>query len=279
MARIDRDGAYRFVARDQSVRHAAVPACEPDARTRVQVTHVPLKPFLSDEAMRDNIRPAVFVDRADAGHRLAQRLMAMRWRAPVVVLALPRGGVPVATEVASALGAALDLLLVRKIGAPWNPELALAALVDGDPPEIVLNDELSDLAGADRSHIEAEALRARSELERRRSVYLHGRAPLGVQGATVIVVDDGIATGTTMRAALRALRRRRPGRLVLAVPVAPAAVLEALRAEADDVVCLRAPDDFDAVGEHYLDFRQVDDGDVTAALAKAGSGSKERNDA
>ncbi len=207
-----------------------------------------------------------FADRLEAGRLLAQRLAAMRLPPPVVVLALPRGGVPVAAEVARALHAPLDLLLVRKIGVPWQPELALAAVVDGDEPQIVVDDEVQRMCGAERDYIDAQAAHELAEIERRRRVYLRGRAPLGVAGATAVVVDDGIATGTSVRAALKALRRRRPKRLVLAVPVAPSDTLAALRAEVDDVVCLAEPEPFRAIGLHYDDFHQLDDAEVLAAL-------------
>ncbi len=210
-----------------------------------------------------------FTDRTEAGRALAQRLAHMALPPPIVVLALPRGGVPVGAEVALALNAPLDLLLVRKIGAPWQPELALAAVVDGQPPDIVVDDEMVALAGVDRDYIDAQARLQMHEIERRRRVYLQGRAPVSVEGATVIVVDDGIATGTTVRAALRALRHRRPARLVLAVPVAPGDTLAALRGEGCDIVCLAEPFPFHAVGLHYRDFHQVGDDEVLAALAAA----------
>ena len=140
-----------------------------------------------------------FADRTEAGRVLARRLAEMHLPKPVVVLALPRGGVPVAAEVARALGAPLDLLLVRKIGAPWQRELAVAAVVDGDPPDIVVDELTSRLSGVDDAYIQREAGHEMREIERRRAVYLRGRAPLPVAGATVVVVDDGIATGTTGR--------------------------------------------------------------------------------
>jgi putative phosphoribosyl transferase len=172
----------------------------------------------------------------------------------------------VAVEVARALGAPLDLVLVRKIGAPWQPELAVAAVVEGDPPEIVVDEEVQRQIGVDDQYIQARAAGELLEIRRRRLVYLKGRPPAEVEGRTVIVVDDGVATGTTMRAALKALRMRRPARLVLAVPVAPADTLEALRAEVDQVVCLAQPFPFHAVGQHYVDFHQVGDDEVVAAL-------------
>ena len=208
-----------------------------------------------------------FADRAQAARLLAQRLAAMHLAPPIVVLALPRGGVPIGAEVARVLHAGLDLLLVRKIGAPWQHELAVAAVVDGEPPEIVIDEPMLRKAGIGRDYIEAEARLALQEIDRRRALYLAGRAPLPLAGATAIVVDDGIATGTTMRAALKALRRKGPRRLVLAVPVAPADTCAALRAEVDDLVCLAQPEPFRAIGLHYDDFHQLEDAEVIRALA------------
>lgn len=213
-----------------------------------------------------------FDNRHEAGLALAQRLTRMDLRGPVVILALPRGGVPIGAELARALNAPLDLLLVRKIGAPWQPELAVAAVVDGNPPDIVFDDETMGLTGADRDYVEAQAEIALVEIKRRRELYLHGRVPIGVEGATAIVVDDGIATGTTVRAALKALRRRNPARLILAVPVAPSDTLAQLRSEVDDLVCLAEPFPFRAIGLHYRDFHQVGDDEVLAALAAANPG-------
>jgi putative phosphoribosyl transferase len=210
-----------------------------------------------------------FLNRAEAGRELAQRLAATRYAGRVVVLALPRGGVPIGAEVARALNAPLDLVLVRKIGAPGQRELAVAAVVDGNPPDIVIDEETSSYCGVDREYIESQARAELPEIERRRRLYLAGRAPLDVAGATVIVVDDGIATGTTVRAALKALRRRRPARLVLAVPVAPRDTLAVLHSEVDEIVCLAQPEPFHAIGLHYVDFHQVGDDEVLAALAAA----------
>lgn len=205
-------------------------------------------------------------NRRTAGRALAQSLARLTLAEPVVVLALPRGGVPVGAEVARLLHVPLELLLVRKIGAPWQPELAVAAVVDGQPPDIVVDADMLAATGVDDDYVQAQAQREMREIERRRGVYLRGRAPVPVHGATVILVDDGIATGTTVRAALKALRRRSPARLVLAVPVAPRDTLVLLRAEVDDIVCLAAPEPFGAVGLHYVDFHQVDDDEVLAAL-------------
>ena len=210
-----------------------------------------------------------FANRTIAGRALAQDLSRRAFAAPIVVLALPRGGVPIGFEVARALAAPLDLLLVRKIGAPWQPELAVAAVVDGVPPDIVVDPETMAATGVDDDYIQAQARHEVREIERRRHVYLRGRAPVPVEGATVIVVDDGIATGTTVRAALKALRRRRPARLVLAIPVAPSDTLAQLHAEVDDIVCLAEPTPFHAVGAHYVDFHQLSDDEVLAALDAA----------
>ena len=213
--------------------------------------------------------PIPFADRRAAGRALAAALRARRPRSPVVVLALPRGGVPVAAEVARALDAPLDLLIVRKIGAPWQPELAIAAVVEGDPPDLVVDEPARAALDVPHATIERQAAHELLEIARRRERYLGGRAAAAVAGATVVLVDDGIATGTTVRAALRALRRRAPGRVILAVPVAPPDVIAALGAEVDEVVCLATPEPFSAVGCHYVDFAQVDDDGVLAALASA----------
>jgi len=210
-----------------------------------------------------------FSDRSAAGRALGERLRSLHLTPPLIVLALPRGGVPVGAAVAQALRAPLDLLLVRKIGAPWQHELALAAVVEGDPPDIVIDEDVRRGMGAHTEYIEAQAQVQLREIARQRQAYLSGRPAAPVEGNTVIVVDDGIATGTTMRAALKALRRRRPAALVLAVPVAPRDTLEQLRAEVDQVVCLDTPDPFFAVGAHYLRFHQVEDDEVIEALDRA----------
>jgi len=217
-----------------------------------------------------------FSDRTAAGRALGQRLRALHLRSPLIVLALPRGGVPVGAAVAQALQAPLDLLLVRKIGAPWQRELALAAVVEGDPPDIVIDEEVRRGMGTYTEYIEAQAQVQLREIARQRQAYLSGRPAASVEGSTVVVVDDGIATGTTMRAALKALRRRRPAALVLAVPVAPGDTLEQLRGEVDQVVCLDTPYPFHAVGEHYVRFHQVEDDEVIAALDAAARAQPDR---
>jgi putative phosphoribosyl transferase len=208
-----------------------------------------------------------FADRRDAGRQLAQALLEMKLADPVV-LALPRGGVPVAVEVAAALHAPLDVVLVRKIGAPGQRELAVAAVAEG-PGGLVLDLETMAATGATPAYVEHEATRERAENTRRRAAYLGGRAALPIEGKTAVVVDDGIATGTSVRAALRALRAQRPARLVLAVPVAPPGAVAELRPLVDDLVCLSQPPYFYAVGAHYADFRQVSDDEVIAALQAA----------
>ncbi|SPJ17933.1 Phosphoribosyl transferase domain protein [Burkholderiales bacterium] len=214
-----------------------------------------------------------FSDRSEAGRALAQQLAKLDLREPVV-LALPRGGVPVAAEIARELKAPLDLVLVRKIGVPWQPELAVAAIVDGEHPEMVIDTDVQRAAGVDRAYIEAEAKKQLREIERRRRAYLGGRSPIPLEGRTVIVVDDGIATGTTVRAALQALRRHKPAALVLAVPVAPRETIAELRREVDRIVCLAEPEPFYAIGLHYGDFHQVEDEEVTAALSSVSGTSQ-----
>lgn len=207
-----------------------------------------------------------FAGRQEAGRLLAARVVALGLRNPVVY-ALPRGGVPVAAEVADALHAPLDLVLVRKIGAPGQPELALGAVVDGDAPETVLNPHIVAATGASEAFIEAARRRELAEIERRRTRYLAGHPRVDPAGRDAVVVDDGIATGATARAALHALRRRGAARLVLATPVAPADTLEALRGEADEIVCLFVPAPFFGIGAFYRDFHQLADDEVVDLLA------------
>jgi putative phosphoribosyl transferase len=213
------------------------------------------------------LRQALFADRSEAGRALAQRLLRFKDERPVV-LALPRGGVPVGFEVARALEAPLDLVLVRKIGAPFQPELAVGAVVDGSRPETVLNEEMVREFGIPETYIAEESARQLAEIERRRELYLAGRTRIPVEARTAIVVDDGIATGATMEAALHATRRANPKRLVLATPVAPPDTIERLRPRADEVVCLAMPRLFGAIGAFYEDFRQVNDEEVVDLLRR-----------
>lgn len=209
-----------------------------------------------------------FESRKDAGRRLAAELTRYRDRQPVV-LALPRGGVAVGFEIALALNAPLDVVLVRKIGAPGMAELAVGAIVDGERLDKVIDDRIVAELAVPQAYLDREIARQVREIERRRELYFKGRPPAPIGGHTAVVVDDGIATGATMRAALLAIRRRAPSFLVLAIPVAPAATIARLRAEVDDVVCLSSPDDFLAIGQFYEDFRQVSDEEVIALLDRA----------
>jgi len=216
-----------------------------------------------------------FHDRAEAGRKLAQALAAYKDRDPVV-LALPRGGVPVAAEIAAALAAPLDLILVRKVGAPGQPELAMGAVVDGDRPIVVRNDDVIEALGVGERQFEAACARQLVEIERRRRRFLGDRRRAEIAGRAAIVVDDGVATGATARAALRATRAREPAELVLAVPVAARDTIDDLRGEADAVVCLEAPRSFGAVGFFYADFRQIDDDEVAAILARFPDGASKQ---
>ena len=209
----------------------------------------------------------LFADRKDAGRKLAAALSNFKGQ-DCLVLALPRGGVPVAAEVALALHAPLDILLVRKIGASTQPELAIGAVVDGGAPVIVRNPEVIRLSGTTERQFEAICSEQLREIERRRNLYLQGLRPANPKDRVAIVIDDGIATGATMRAALQATRMRRPKILVLATPVAAPDTIEALRGEADKIVCLESPDDFGAVGHFYVDFEQTTDEEVVATLAR-----------
>ena len=208
-----------------------------------------------------------FQDRADAGRQLARALAAYKGQQPVV-LALPRGGVSVAAEVAAALDAPLDVILVRKIGVPFQPELAMGAVVDGDEPLVVRNEAVIRHAGIGEAAFQAVCDSELAEIERRRQRYLGGRERVEVAGRSAIVIDDGIATGATMRAALRATRLRKPKKLILAVPVAPTDSLAVMRREADEIVCLEAHPDLGAIGYYYSDFRAVPDEVVIALLAQ-----------
>ncbi len=209
-----------------------------------------------------------FKDRQDAGRQLADRLLRYKDERPVV-LALPRGGVPIGYEIAVALDAPLDIVVVRKLGAPGQPELAIGAVVDGDTPQSVLNQDLVRLLGVSEEYLGREVDRQLREIRRRERLYRGDRPRASVEGRTIIVVDDGIATGASVRAALRGLRRVHLARLVLAVPVAPPDTVQALGAEVDDLICLSTPEPFMAVGQHYEDFSQPADEEVIELLDRA----------
>lgn len=215
-----------------------------------------------------------FRNREIAGRELADAVQRVGPDDPPlddpVVLALPRGGVPIAAEVAQALGAPMDLLLVRKIGVPLQPELAAAAIVDGPEPELVVNEDVVRHARIPPDTLEGGKQKALAEIARRRELYLRGRDPVALEGRDVIIVDDGVATGATMLSAVLATRRRSPRSLTLAVPVASRESLERLRPNVDRIVCLNEPEIFYGVGAHYLDFHQLSDAEVCRLMDETG---------
>lgn len=208
-----------------------------------------------------------FANRREAGRVLAEAVAKVAPENPVV-LALPRGGVPVGFEVARLLKAPLDILLVRKIGAPGHEEYGIGALVDGASPQIVIDRDIARAVGADQAYIDREVARQLAEVERRRALYARPD-PVPLEGRTAIVVDDGIATGGTVKAALQALRMSKVGKILLAVPVAPRAAVAELSNMADRLIYLIAPEPFHAVGAHYADFDQTHDEEVVALLREA----------
>jgi len=213
------------------------------------------------------MRRRTFLDRAEAGQLLGERLAQMQLARPLV-LALPRGGVPVGAEIAMCLRAPLDIVFVRKLGAPDQPELAIGAVADGAEPEIVLNTELVAMLDLDEDYVATAAKRELAVIERRRREWAPLRPVVDAAGHTVIVVDDGVATGMTMRAALRQQVRRQPARLIAAAPVAAREAVAMLKREADDVVCLASPRNFGSVGSFYRSFVQVTDEEVAAQLQR-----------
>jgi putative phosphoribosyl transferase len=209
----------------------------------------------------------LFKDRRDAGKQLAQELSAYAGRSDVIVLALPRGGVPVAYEVACALNAPLDIFIVRKLGLPGHEELAIGAIASGGVR--VLNEDIVRALNIPGSVIDSIARRELQELERRERTYRGNRPPPEVRGRTVILVDDGLATGASMRAAVAALRAQNPARIVVAVPTAAPETCEAFESEVDEIVCAMTPEPFYGVGRWYEDFSQTTDEEVRALLEEA----------
>lgn len=210
----------------------------------------------------------MFVDRQDAGRQLAGLLKKYQGQKGVLVLALPRGGVVVGFEIAAQLKADLDILIVRKIGFPWQPELAAGAVAETGT--VVMNREMLSSSGAMDGYIEEETARQKEEIVRRVALYRKGAAIKALKDRTVILVDDGVATGATMKAAIEALKKEGIRKLVVAVPVAPPVTAEELRGMADEFLCMGTPPDFMSVGSHYLDFTQVIDEEVVRLLEKAG---------
>lgn len=207
-----------------------------------------------------------FENRHDAGRQLAKALAGQHYD---VVLSLPRGGVPVAYEVAMHLQLPLDVLVVRKLGAPGHAEFGIGAVVDGDPSQVVMNSQTVEMLQVPEHYIEEEIQRQKREITRRRQAYRGDRAPVNVNGRRVLLIDDGIATGGTAKAAVRALQQAGAATVTLAVPVAPASTLDELAGDVDDVICLATPEPFSAVGEHYRDFTQTSDDDVIGLLQAA----------
>jgi predicted phosphoribosyltransferase len=213
----------------------------------------------------------MFTDRTDAGRQLAERLATLDLKDPVVY-ALPRGGVPVAAEVARRLGAPLDLILVRKIGAPGWPEVAMGAVVNGDEPQTIINEDVFAATGSDAVGLERARRRELDEIERRRTRYLGDRPQVSPAGRVAVIVDDGLATGATAKAALAAVKRQGAAMTVLAVPVAPIDTVAEMRELADLVVVLDIPTQFWAIGPFYTDFHQLTDEETVDLLQKAWSG-------
>ncbi len=209
----------------------------------------------------------IFRDRVQAGQKLAEQLRVYANRKDVIVLGIPRGGVPVAFEIAKALNAPLDIFLSRKLGVPGQEELAFGAIATGNTR--VLDQEIIEAVDISEEQVEQITARVKKELERRENLYRGTRPQLKVEGLTVLLVDDGITTGSSMRAAIKALRQMKPARLVVAVPVAPLSTCNRLKHEVDELVCIYAPQHFYAIGQFYENFLQLEDEQVTELLHQA----------
>ncbi len=208
-----------------------------------------------------------FVDRESAGRALAQKLLKYKETPDLLIIGLPRGGLVVAFEVARALQAQLEVFIVRKLGAPYQPELAMGAVAEGG--SLLLNDAIVNFLSISRDFIEQSAKEQIIELERRQKLYRGDRAIAKITGRTVLVVDDGLATGATMKAAVRALKRKEPSKLVIAVPLGAASTCSELKEEADELICLMTPEPFSAVGSYFENFEQTTDQQVCELLQKA----------
>ena len=210
----------------------------------------------------------MFEDRVDAGRQLAKALKHYR-NQDVVVLALPRGGVPVAAEIARTLGAPLDVLVVRKVGVPYRPELAMGAVMDGSQMITVRNDDVIRSYGISEEEFQNQCTKEIEEIDCRRRRYSGDRVPIDIAGRMVLLVDDGIATGATVRAAILGLRQAGPRMIILAVPVGASETIEALRQDVDEIVCLEEPSALDAISSHYGDFPQLTDDEVLELMSSA----------
>jgi predicted phosphoribosyltransferase len=209
----------------------------------------------------------IFKDRRDAGKQLAKALIQFAEQPDLMVLALPRGGVPVAYEIAEALNASLDVFVVRKLGVPTHEELAMGAIASGGT--LIINRNIVEAFGIDESRLEQVAQRELIELTRREKAYRGEREPLVVKGKRVILVDDGLATGASMRAAIEALKKLRPSWLIVAVPTGPRDVCRQISGEVDEIICMTQPEPYDSVGAWYTDFSQTDDDEVRELLSSA----------
>ena len=214
----------------------------------------------------------MFIDRRDAGIQLAKRLKKYRGQKDILVLALPRGGMVTAFEIAKSLGAPIDVLIVRKIGFPGQPELAVGAV--SETGTVALNQSIVSMYGVSEDYIQKETLRQKEEISRRVKLYRKGKTISGLDDKTIILVDDGVATGATVKAAIMTLKKEKIARLILALPVGPRDTADELKEMVDEFICIETVEDFYAVGAHYADFTQVSDEEVVAMLERSAAGQK-----